>query len=385
MNDCVDEVWVYTSYLKMCYVRSGIHADKIQVIPCGVDPQLFNPQKPPLEPVKKAVNGRFCFLFNGGTTLRKGVDVLVNAYLSEFKADEPVCLVIKDSQMYGKGLAGKIIELCKRKDIAPMIYIADNLPYDDIPALYNACDCYVHPYRAEGYGLPIAEALACAKPVIVTGGGACLDFVEPDQAFFIKCTFEQMKEKNVSGMETVDYPFWLVPDMGHLQNLMRYVFNNRALAAEKGRAAGKNIRTYHTWKTAASRAAERIVALLKTTECISRDQLILSAEVYMENGDYTHAKEYFEQVLHLYGEDSAAYQGMGLVATQTEQFEDACEYFRRADLIRPASPEILFCWYNAALKAGKTEDLRLPLARACEVHTDNKELIILKETLLETL
>ena len=36
-------------------------------------------------------------------------------------------------------------------------------------ALYAACDCLVHPYRGEGFGLPIAEAMACGLPVIVTG------------------------------------------------------------------------------------------------------------------------------------------------------------------------------------------------------------------------
>ena len=41
INENVDEVWVYTSYLKMCYVQSGIPEEMVQVIPCGVDPLLF--------------------------------------------------------------------------------------------------------------------------------------------------------------------------------------------------------------------------------------------------------------------------------------------------------------------------------------------------------
>ena len=39
----------------------------------------------------------------------------------------------------------------------------------ELAGLYTACDCLVHPYRGEGFGLPIAEAMACGLPVIVTG------------------------------------------------------------------------------------------------------------------------------------------------------------------------------------------------------------------------
>jgi glycosyltransferase involved in cell wall biosynthesis len=197
--------------------------------------------------------------------LRKGIDILVNAYLSEFKADEPVCLVIKDSRMYTKGLAVRIRELSSRNDIASICYTEENIDHSRLPGLYTACDCYVHPYRAEGYGLPIAEAMACGKPVIVTGAGACLDFVEPDDAFFIKSVLEKMREKNVSGMATVDFPYWVVPDMKHLQELMRYVFCHQQLAKELGIRAGNRIRSDHTWKHAARRAAERIIAVASGT------------------------------------------------------------------------------------------------------------------------
>ncbi len=50
-------------------------------------------------------------------------------------------------------------------------------------ALYRACDAGVFPYRAEGFCLPILEAMACGLPSIVPRFGACLDFCDDSTSF----------------------------------------------------------------------------------------------------------------------------------------------------------------------------------------------------------
>jgi glycosyltransferase involved in cell wall biosynthesis len=117
----------------------------------------------------------------------------------------------------------------------------------------------VHPYRAEGYGLPVAEAMACARPVIVTGAGACRDFTSEDSAYLIKCTMEKLNTWAVGNMPTVGNPFWLRPDLDDLRNVMRYVFKNRDEARRRGMQASVAIRTGHTWKQAATRVAQRLL------------------------------------------------------------------------------------------------------------------------------
>ncbi len=375
INETVDEVWVYTSYLKMCYIRSGIPEEKIQVIPCGVDPLLFNPDIKPLRWVKEISRGRFCFLFNGGTILRKGIDILINAYLSEFKADEPVCLVIKDSNVYSKGLAARIRELTLRKNIASICYTGENINYKCLPGLYTACDCYVHPYRAEGYGLPIAEAMACGKPVIVTGAGACLDFVEPDNAFFIKSVMKKMEEKYVSGMATVDVPFWIVPDMKHLQELMRYVFCNQQFAKELGSRAGQRIRSDHTWKHAAKRAAERIIAVASGNTTESIWQLAAVAENYLQVGDLENASALFEKMVILFGDNGIAYHGLATAAFQKRRYEEAFDLFRRANFLMPDGSNIIVKWYEVAQTLGRTDELVKPTRRALEICGDDYRLM----------
>jgi glycosyltransferase involved in cell wall biosynthesis len=257
----VHEVWVYTDYLRECYIASGLDPALVRVIPLGIGPDEFKPDVAPAAWLRERTGERFCFLFNGGITLRKGVDILVNAYLNEFRADEQVCLVIKGSNAYKKELALQVETLSRRPGIAGILYLTDDILPRELPSLYAACDCYVHPYRAEGYGLPIAEAMACGKPVIVTGAGACRDFADEQTAYCIRCSMEKLAAREVGGIPLVGNAFWLLPDVNDLRRLMRHVFENRDEALRKGMMASKKIREHHTWKHAAEAVAERIIKI----------------------------------------------------------------------------------------------------------------------------
>jgi hypothetical protein len=89
----VDEFWVPSEYVRRVYVESGVPADKVKVVPNGVDLEKFQPQA---RPMKLATQKKFKFLFVGGTIFRKGPDLLLKAYLENFTAADDVCLVIKD-------------------------------------------------------------------------------------------------------------------------------------------------------------------------------------------------------------------------------------------------------------------------------------------------
>jgi glycosyltransferase involved in cell wall biosynthesis len=67
--------------------------------------------------------------------------------------------------------------------------IGGNLSPAQLRALYGIADCYVSPYRAEGFNLPVLEAIACGTPVIVTQGGATDDFCPDSVAYRIPGQF----------------------------------------------------------------------------------------------------------------------------------------------------------------------------------------------------
>jgi glycosyltransferase involved in cell wall biosynthesis len=258
----VDEVWVPTNYVRECYISSGVPAERVQVVPNGVDTGIFTPSasKFLLKTTKQ-----FRFLFVGGTIQRKGIDLLLGAYHNSFTADDDVCLVIKDmgsSSVYEGQTAGEMIERFISTAGAPEIeYIDRTLSPAEMAGLYTACNCLVHPYRGEGFGLPIAEAMACGLPAIVTGYGAALDFCNESNAWLIPATIQKLPNTSIGSRETVDYPWLAEPDFASLCNLMRHAATHPDEVSNRGTVACRTICEQFTWKIAAQKATERLTAL----------------------------------------------------------------------------------------------------------------------------
>lgn len=262
MNGPVDEIWAPSSYVRDCYVENGVDPGKVVVIPNGVNPLQFNPEAFPLE---LPTNKGFKFLFVGGTIFRKGIDILLETYLRAFGPDDDVSLVIKDfgtdSFYAGQGMRDQIRSLQANPDNPEIVYIDAEWPHDQLPHLYASCQCLVHPYRAEGFGLPIAEAMACGLPVIVTGHGSCMDFCDPTVAYLIPALEARSTKRRLGDLATVEPPFWAEPDRDELAAAMHRVVADRAEAELVGRRASSRILEGFTWKHSADRVIERLEAL----------------------------------------------------------------------------------------------------------------------------
>ncbi|MDA0337629.1 MAG: glycosyltransferase, partial [bacterium] len=178
----VSQVWAYTNYVRNCYIDGGVDPDRVAIVPPGIDAARFRPGLAAHEIVRTKAS--FRFLFVGGTLYRKGIDILLRAWREAFSATDDVALVIKDmgvGTFYRNQTAGESIrQLQADPGCAEIQYLTDDLPGAEVPRLYAAADVLVHPYRGEGFGLPVAEAMACGLPVIVTRGGACDDFCPQD-------------------------------------------------------------------------------------------------------------------------------------------------------------------------------------------------------------
>jgi len=262
MANLVDEIWAYSRHVLKTYIASGIPADRVKLVPLGVNVDQFNPsaQKHLIHSEKK-----FKFLFVGVAIWRKGVDLLLEAYRSVFDSRDDVVLVIKDLKagvFYLDQGAGRIIREIQKNPKAPeIVHIEAPLDPWEMPGLYTACDCMVLPYRAEGFALPVLEAMACGIPVITTAGGSTDDFCPPDYTCLIPA---RRIEFNPSDVKLVSGGGWVLePDLDALETLMREVYENYRAAKDRALKLSGHISSLYDWKNIASKVAERIHELIR--------------------------------------------------------------------------------------------------------------------------
>ena len=258
-RDRVAEVWAYSRAVRDCYVDSGVPADRVHVIPLGVDPDRF---RPGADPVPVPTRKRFKFLFVGGTIRRKGFDLLLDAYGRAFTAADDVGLVVKDvgTQSFYRGMtAGDQVAAFRRRPGAPeVVYLTDHIPGGRMPGLYAACDCLALPFRGEGFGLPAAEALACGRPVVATAAGPVTDFCDGATGYLVPAARRAWAEARVGRWETVGTPWESAPDVWALAAALRAAADDPAGAAAKGRAGADRIRAGWTWDHTARAVEARV-------------------------------------------------------------------------------------------------------------------------------
>ena len=113
---------------------------------------------------KMYVEEKDYFLYMGNLEKRKGVDILLDAYEFYVQQGGTKDLVI----------AGKIREddigqrLHEMEEKIPSLRYVGYVDNETRTCLYRECGCFVFPSRAEGFGMPVLEAMQCGKPVIAS-------------------------------------------------------------------------------------------------------------------------------------------------------------------------------------------------------------------------
>ena len=248
-----------SAWSKAGLIRSGVEGDRIAVVPLGVDPQIYYPVSGDRRQLLRQSFGwsnYFIFLNIGGQTDRKGIRPLLKAFAAVVDKYPDARLVLKGSELLYPS-RDEIAEACRvvlddaeRARVLPrLIYTGSQLSFAQIAELYQAADVYVSAYLAEGFNLPVLEAVACGLPVICTAGGPTDDFTRSDFALRIESKFMAV----VIEGETL---FILAPEWEHLTDLMCRAIEQPEIAA-KARVAGPSfVADNFTWRRSVDRLLE---------------------------------------------------------------------------------------------------------------------------------
>jgi glycosyltransferase involved in cell wall biosynthesis len=254
----VDELWVPSNFVRGVFVRNGVESKRVVVIPNGYDPAIFNRNGRSLRPQ----GSRDCiFLFVGGAIERKGVDLLLDAMRSAFTptANVTLALLISGSSVayQHNSLIAEIRAAASDPTLPHILPIFETVDDMTLAELYRAASALVLPYRGEGFGMPLLEAMACAKPVITTREGPATDFCDESNSYLIPATEAPVPDQPPPLGPMVGDFTWFEPDFAELVRILGRVYEDRIEAAEKGLAAAQAIRNL-TWENVANQYAARI-------------------------------------------------------------------------------------------------------------------------------
>ena len=196
-------------------------ANKIHIVPHGVDTELFLP-----EPTLKETP--FTFIMNKGWSQglndRGGIQYALKAFHKEFDTSEPVQMIAKinpvynlpgwnlDNQMQAIGIDG----------ITNIKINLDSVPFNYIPKLYNRGHVFVSSTRCDAFNLPGLEAMSCSLPTIQTNYGGQIDYMTKENSLYVDYKLEEVDHDIV-----YEGNKWASPDILDLRKKLRYAFDHK--------------------------------------------------------------------------------------------------------------------------------------------------------------
>ena len=151
----------------------GIALDSIALVRHGIDLGYFRPSPATsLRARLEIQEGEPVILFVGFVTPRKGLAYLARA-LPLMRPVPRLILAGRWSRGYRRQFYGLLGPVRER------VIEAGFVPDEEMPAYYSLADVYVSASLLEGFGLPLAESLACGTPVVAANTGATAEVVGP--------------------------------------------------------------------------------------------------------------------------------------------------------------------------------------------------------------
>jgi len=249
--EIVHEIWVGSRH-----VADAISAETEQPVLVFPLPVVV-PPAPNLSRADLELPDDFLFLFSFdflSVVERKNPLGLIQAFSEAFKPGEGPVLVVKS--INGDKRLTELERLRAAAAERPDVLILDRyLSADEKNALMATADCYVSLHRSEGFGLTLAESMACGKPVIATAYSGNLEFMNDENSYLVP--FEMVK----IGPGADPYPedgTWADPDIGRAAELMRRVYESPDEARQRGEQGRSEIRENRSVERAANFIRSRL-------------------------------------------------------------------------------------------------------------------------------
>jgi glycosyltransferase involved in cell wall biosynthesis len=177
--------------------RYQLSPEKVLVTPNGVDREAFRPMEAEPSAIREhyRLDGPFV-LSVGRIEPRKNLLRLIRAFSrAREKLSGGIRLVIAGQEDFR---SRDVFEEAARQAEGSVRFLGA-VPDPDLPALYNLAEALTYPSLAEGFGIPVLEAMACGIPVLASPRGA-LPEVGGDAVLWVE---PEDEEALARGIETI--------------------------------------------------------------------------------------------------------------------------------------------------------------------------------------
>ncbi len=212
-----------SAFVRAAYADFGVPAQRIHVIPLGLDLELWNSR--PATPARDGSGAHFAYI--GTWYPHKGVDVLIRAF-------RQVTVPQARLSIYGYGSAedpyGATLHRLARGD--PRIRFMGAYDNRQLPQLLAAVDALVIPSRwHETFSIAAREALLAGVPVIASAVGAIPEVIRPGENGLLVppgdvAALAQALEDWAAGLRR---PRWAGPDPAGIRSIAAHAAEIEAL------------------------------------------------------------------------------------------------------------------------------------------------------------
>lgn len=144
-------------------------SERISLVYTGVNAESFSP-----DPSIERVPNRLLFVGNAEDP-RKGITYLLDAL---FHLPPAVRLIVVDTGEPDKFMAPRLI---RSKGLEDRVTFTGRLTEEELIHEYRKAQVLIMPSLFEGFGLPVAEGMACGTPVVTTRAGSLPEVVGDDE------------------------------------------------------------------------------------------------------------------------------------------------------------------------------------------------------------
>jgi len=263
-----DQFWCPTEWQRQCTIEQGYPEDRVRVVPEAVEGNLFFPNSDKmilknLYKKYKIPEDKFCFMIFGRWDYRKSITETIQAFLEEFKNDDNIILILSSDNPFPVDKLSSTEQRLKHYKLesekVKILHFPDRNEYIQ---WMRSGHVFLSCSRAEGWNLPLIEAIASGTPSICSDWGAQLEF---SNGIAHTVNIEKMQPpKNVFQMNNDVPGEWAEPDFNHLKTVMRNVYNDYSKNKDKAVKLSSLVRKIYTWENAARIGYKHITELSKT-------------------------------------------------------------------------------------------------------------------------